>query len=636
MEQQHEHNFLRSESGTLLVFLGMVTVALFGLLALVIDGAVIASSQSQFRNTADFAVLAALKTYASNGDQANEARLAAAVERAAEITGVNVELIAQTGFIESTDGADELGSASEEEGGQLIPGKWHFSESDSSPEHCGTGADFVPCFEEIAPDQTANAFRLVVRLHNERSVRTFFARIMSYNSVDVKAVSTAALLPRVGVFVVDLSRAMTRTTHTSFGKKAEYAFAIKPTVVAPLAPYANQLHGNDQGVFDALDATRPVGDTNTAVHYESDYTQVVDVGNLTGNAQFTNQRFVVDTVTKPEPLTSVLSGVHRVMSAVAGRNVSGDKLGFIGFDKEVLDIRKLNLSEPANAEFQAFVDATDTTIPLNQYEKFLFPRKFDAAANEIISNLRVALEAAYVMIEADQPPDLVERFVMLVTDGLSGCPEAKEGAATPCEESQEYIEEAITEIKSFLKENFKTEEIALHIVLANPKVAPHTLARSAGDGEGCMTDGNVRDADGGEFTSIDDSWAVSPVNWADPAHPIYYPNTLYDEASDLNGLWGPVRPCCRGDNGGGSPEGDCKNVVEDLNNVCATEPEAGKTINSSPGFATFLGGEGNWAKVPGVDDKGRLFCDPAERDEKEQIEDYFNALIKNPPIVLVR
>ena len=86
---------------------------------------------------------------------------------------------------------------------------------------------------------------------------------------------------------------------------------------------------------------------------------------------WTDQTYLVDSVNQPEPLNSILRGIHTALEEFETRSVRGDEVGVVAFDDNILASRSTSktvggveyaamvppqLSDP---EFRAMYEATD-------------------------------------------------------------------------------------------------------------------------------------------------------------------------------------------------------------------------------------------------------------------------------------
>lgn len=640
-------NFRESQKesrGAVLILLVISLTALLGLVALAIDVSIYFSQHSKLERTAEQAALAALEKYldilsTSTDPDPNQDALNHALVRAEDITGLNLESHITAHIRKNpTSSLSDLQHNADGANGTFSAGTWYFDWPDSATPACdgGNPNPFKPCFETlpIGSDRRANAIKVTLHPNQASPLSHIFGRVFKSEKkeFDLPTVSaTASLVPRRGVFLIDLSRSIVRDTHEregdTDGSDAEYAYYVDPDQLGACDPdnaWKSSLHPADQDTFDyMLPDDRHLQFT------------CFDIG---GGV---DESFGVDMTIPPQPLTGVLDAIHTAFDIFRERAVPSDKVGLIGFDDELLDQRKMPLTEAfsaTNETFNNFLIATDTSEPFSsRKDYFLFPRyyggNFSGGGNRMpaMTDIRLALGEARNMLHAEDFFAHADNFIVLISDGMSNCTMNPPGPyscyfsnSSPATIglSEAYIEQSLLEL-SMEADELRRANIRLHVFLIGDHVAPHSLLR--GGSNGCMTDLEAQyhgdppgsdpldfvDPSGGTLDSTDDT-------------PYFHPNRLYDYVEYVGGLWNPIVDCCRDAGGNCLPD-----VSPELENACNAVAD-GALVTCCATAGAPCQQICNW-----VDNQGRLLCDPFNRPKTQQVIDAIERIMKNNPFILV-
>lgn len=648
LKNSKEEFAFRGEVGAVIPLVAVLLGVILASVALAIDLSIFSSQHEKYKRVAEQASLAALEEYlqAIGRDKKTEVQaLDAAIGRAEEISGINLELHFSTAFRkDSTKPLAEL-DVSGGPNGTVVPGNWYFEDTDDDP--CDVDGTFKPCFEQVAADERATALRVELSVAEGSPLKVLFSYVVQSVHRTFTVKSTATMIPRRGVFLLDLSRSITRDTHLAEDhptidqiKAAEYAFYVEPgaTCSSDFWKWWDAVEARDKITFDNLDpfcfsggwgwggSTSSCFD-DPRVHYRLDYRcfEQPDSGEFYG----------IDIKGRPEPLSSVLDGIHTALQEFEARSVQSDLVGLLAFDDEILEERQLAIGVPdsvTNPEFAEFLSATDTSLDITQrLDHYLFPRFFggktltiETADDGVISepspamtDLRMALEEARDMITDESGWEFSDNFVVLFTDGLSNCPGTPfTGQRWPCSDEDEYVLKAVPELDAVVND-YREKGIAIHIFLTGDNVGPHLLLRKVGDGAGsvggCMTDDAARANPGTPIVMVDHAGG----SYESP--PFYFPNRLYEAAVNTGGLWSPNVNCCQAD-------GICADINSTLDDACDADPGSSSAVITSVTQPTIS----DW-----VDTKGRLGCNAKGKTKSEQVADGIRRIMDKNPFLLV-
>lgn len=694
-----------NQEGAILILLAILSVALILLVGLAIDTGIVSSAKSNRHYATEMAVLAALEAYIAKDPLCADCtdNLSAAVQRAQELIGDNVELMGVGNFLEkplySASQSEVAGSSMSSSGGgangSVYPGTWFSAEPSGG---CATYSDpddqSCPCPGKVwqgncfsinnSPQDRANAIKIELKLRDDSKLKTLFSRVGGgIESLNFTTTATASIVPRHGLFMVDLSGSVQRDTHrinfTTLSDAGEYAYRGSGATVdckdSLLSPWSREW---DKYMYDGLVPGRGA-DISSTKHYKDDYLDGITTGNchtvFTGASVYdalpdttdkgsgaslsyeqSQEVYLLDNTTEPQPLTNILAGIHTAMEIFEQRAIPKDAFGFIGFDDDVLAQRVLaydaarqtvDLVEPDSdtvPAFKAFLDATDIANINNKadFDYFLFPRRrgryYTGGANigpktDLYRALRVANRA--FNMERDQAGldrMAVSGFLALFTDGFPVC--KKTGGSICRTDDVNYFRLAMNAANEEFNK-LRDARVVVHVFLFGNRGGPHALLRKGNNG--CMTDEEAREV-GEDFVRIGPNNQLGDQgNYTSSANaggaPFFGANQLYNNAAlNTGGMWVPIRPCCRRD-----ADGSCLSIEADLNDLCANVGGAlGELVTEdNSGVDEFLAGLGNQSS-PSYFDWGRLLCDPTGRDENAQIQFAIASILNNNPIILVQ
>ncbi|MCC6219750.1 MAG: Tad domain-containing protein [Deltaproteobacteria bacterium] len=687
------------ERGIFLPLLALISTVIIVLAALAIDSGLVNSSKAQHQHSADSAVLAAMEAYISSKDTYGEfdgqepdyqQRLVDATERAKDILGRNVSLMFSRHFLEHTLTEypqnniqalqSDVSRNSGAENGKIIPGVWHFSEPQggcaaySAPSYvysesvlpscpCPSNKWAGACFQEIAIDKSnrANALRLELQLRDDSKLRTIFGAIANRDTFNYSVTATAALVPRHGLFLADVSSSVISDTHLRpdrlwpdrLNLSGEYNYLASDNTCSALAgaPYADAL------LYGELDAVRPATLPIYAKRHYRFRSDGVTLEHACRSAKgsttlagqnIPSRTFLFEQVVPPQPLTDILDGIHSAMLLFSQRRVAGDLFGLAGFDDDILNVRTLNIGEPVpdlqwtstsctqGGEFCEFYKATDASNIDNKIDKLLFPRKDGLHGTSdrprVFTDLPYALQAGKTMLANAKATfgaeSAVESFIVIFTDGITMCRYDETSTATRyCRTESSVFRDSTYEVFD-IAQQLAQSKTAVHFVLFGERVRPHTLLRKY-DNKRCMREEEARELNYSmvkpRFAGVDDN-------------PFWAPNIFYDYAAvPTGGSWIPVRPCCR------NAKGQCANVTTLLDQKCGASSVSNFDVIAKDPFDYFVDANGDGINDDGKYDDfykdqfrtGRLLCDPEGRSERTQIMSAIGKIIEENPIILV-
>ncbi len=412
-------------------------------------------------------------------------------------------------------------------------------------------------------------------------------------------------------------------------------------------------------------------------HYKYDY-QCFDLSYKEGENPV-NESYIVDSYqgnviwpspdttaayNGPEPLTSVLDGIHYALDIYNNRKVNGDQLALIGFDRRTdIDIRRLpnytpggatpipSLIDRKNPLFQTITNLTDITknntdvIETSTGRKkaaFMFFPRVDA-----LSDLPGAFETAFKFLIAAPNSDSAQNNVIVFSDGLSNCvnnvPTSGDGNET-CGTSKfdfSNMEPSIDQAIEVIKEAYVPNKIKLNFFLYGDITQPHSVVRkSPTNPNQCITDEEYKRDTSLSMVNLDnpegDSRTASDVlkdavRKENAINSYFYPNKLANAVQMSKGVWAPLRPACNFSDYGITP--DTGRAIEDgwlqeqLDQACADLPSNG-VLTNYPNNSPPAG------RPPIVDAKGRLTCDPLGKNIQEQIQLQMDKIFKDPYILV--
>jgi len=354
-----------SERGAVLLITMAIVAVFFVVMLYGIELSSILSSAGQQQYNARFVTLAALEEYYDTDCESPEDtsvchsdRMKAALDRARDIAGYNVTLKSSRGDAASIA---EVGQVT------LESGRWYSTDDNSGA--CESINKDYPCF--VPGDEDINSFNLKGQIYQPAFFMAKTATLVDAlpeGSFDVNVV--ASVIPRHGCFLVDISGSTQRGAHLL---QSNRDFA--PKILRTQFAYYLKEDGNavpDGSSHEKLwpellaQGPRPVGvATDYRRHYFDDYElkQTLGDGDYSSSDSYAKHhpspskyganrksgRYRIDffrdeTHLGPEPLTTILSGLHEAVSLFENRAVAGDKACIIFYDNELVWTRVLNLT----------------------------------------------------------------------------------------------------------------------------------------------------------------------------------------------------------------------------------------------------------------------------------------------------
>ncbi len=684
----------------------MVAMLLFVLIlftALAIDTTMLASSKSKQRHIAQYMALAAVKAFGTTpGD--NTAKLQAALDRAREFADDNT-FISQAFMIPEPKsiGTNRAVSPAATHG-LLVPGIWYFQ---PQPALCAANLDprlrpcpcasppsvKTPCFRPLNFDlpseatEVPNAVSVQIWTSATSPVRTIFARVQGLDNYTLGGQATAAITPRHGIFLLDLSRsahaenylpfetAANPPANPNYNDAAEFAYRLTgvsgggactvgtnpcapPGVCVPGAPAPYPPPNGctiPGGVIETLfqieyneflrncrQAPPPLRPPER--HYKTDYSCYPI--SYTDDGTPRNDDYLIDgyrgdttagTFRGPEPLSTMLDGLHYALERVQTASVPGDLMGVIGFDMSAkINIRQMNPSPSTDARYSGFLTASNMTLQspadlANRFQNYgLFTRM------ESQANFPEALREARAKLRAANNSESAENFVVMMSDGLTSCYRNR-----TCGPDEKHFLNSQAEAMDILEHDYVGDRTRFHFILLGNEVGPHTILTTKEENgvRTCMTEEQA-DLNNPPLNFVNASVPPGATS-ADPS-PRWYalangttvstnlkyfaPNGFYRSVKATQGLWFPIRQCCRSTAGAAC---DAPSVVQGaLQTACQ---------NTAPGI---LGGTTN-QPIPAIaspytDGEGRLLCDSEGRDRTTQIHEAVDKIFVRSPYTLVQ
>lgn len=679
-----------SERGAILVLIEILLVGILLMVGLALDTAVVTTSKSEQRQSAEQVALESLHTYHSTAGPWN-AKLQAAKSRAESIAGVNFFI--GKPFLEDPSETSALAVGSPNgQNGAIYPGMWYFRPPAICPSTASgcpcnsTGTYTGPCFEEYTAAEYAtrepNSFRVVLKFSNTSRYKTVFMHLKGADTVMLSSEATAALIPRHGVFLIDLSRSSHSDTHMPYESASgaqrpikyagESAFKVNSSCqpVLPNTPngcmtqnVCSILGGSYPGLYDAMWNTNsglygmlatpparltipPGMPVDIRKHYRSDY-QCYLVSYTDDRTGPETDNYLVDADTHavstaaypgepvtgyqgPEPLVSMLDGVNYALTELEKNKVPGDYMGAIGIDRSA-SIRErtfamsppdLNAATPYGELVYLSDIATQSSASIqDRYQgHFFFPR-LNASLN-----FPEALERARDMLRNTPDANNAENFIVLMSDGITNC---NGNRLCDSPDSEQAFSDSFIETENYVDQNLVPDSIKLHFILLGDNVGPHTLVyKSNRYSDRCMVDTEARTDPSGAIDFVESVTGNAPfMNAMRYAAGQYYfgPNKFYRLVRKTDGVWGPVRRACQyGVNLSPALNSTCKNASAN------SSPPFSKITSSNPSLPRDSSGN------PVADGYGRLMCDIAGRSRREQIREYMGEILSRTPYTVVR
>lgn len=619
-----------------MVFVAASLVVLVMFLAYVVDINAVLLARERAQQFARFAALAAIegyfsKTCTTNDIQCYQSRLNTALSSASDVGSANRLFNAK----DSSDGSMQLALSTTSgdtcsDGrckAKLIPGRW--IAVDTNQECNGN----PPCFVENIPGSTsANAFKVIGAYKG--GITGFFSRaFFGQEFLTFSASAVATVVPRRGMFLVDISPSATFETHpdpahTKSGEPASaYAFQL------------NQFNPTwHDSVWGALAISRPAGAVNHRVHYKDDFVSVspyldddfgtqqgwegrslralhpdpspgsvYSVGD-SGAPQYTLDAFRGGTYKGPEPLQTILTGIQGVVAQFKNRAVSGDKAGVIFYDDKFIWPRIIKPTSdfdyvlhlldntPDGSEFREYPNQNSPF--LNAAKFWLFPR-----LGAYTNSQGAVMEAVKQLYDdqQSQPGLVTSDFLVMIGDGQSNCyPLDSDGHVVSdyaiggptihyfnCNNTYSGYYYSRLALRAYIRAKVVPKKIPIHVILVGKDSGPNTVDRAKPGitPPQCYTDAELRSLNLPELYAVQGSGPQPPeTGWGNDSmdqdwwnaftnqnqSPFYQASKdMYQIANLTGGIWAPLRD--QTDAGGDCENSACSNgQVRTIDPQCRT------------------------------------------------------------------
>ena len=733
-----------TNQGAVIPLVLVMLVTIFAFLALVIDVSFLTGTTVEYKRIADSIALQALKEYqelnytgncttACSVDTSNCGscsscpslkRLCEAMKSAATVGDENLAVAFSESRLEnkSSDYSQYIVASENADNNSLAtisPGVWYFEHDNNDitiPSSCYTNpsnksdSTFKPCFREVSIAEAASgaeitAFQVKVGTPVNNQLRTILSNIMYNKSASINAEATAAIVPRRAVFVVDNTISAVTESHPfesndPLGERILYAYSSTSSDCSTF--YRPPEESDPIGSLNLFWLFKLPDSSLTGQPDKTDYqvgrgsftsncfrVPYTSAGNIDGGAS-REMWHRVDVINRPEPLGDILLSVNNGLSAFAERGVGGDRIGFIGFDNEMIEVRATRDEGTGNpfgmvrpiiggsGEFNTFLRATSPEygdengngVPFENWDAFtsryLFPRYWsDSSAGgqrqTANTNIPDALEKARAMLNNEEGFRASDNFVVLFSDGQSNCRGGREASPTTdsCGEGNQDFRNSWRDFK--INENvlqrYIDNEIAIHSVIVGENSRPHHKLFSAkgsacsfGSEECCMDQETFQQRKRRGIIPADTTWvgldsgrtfdSPYPDTTSPASFPNYAPNVWQYASEATNGLWLPVRRPCS--DFVRSSIGDPVNAAKLAINAICDRGDANDLVSWNSGFVTrfilrgvFQGPDSN-IRDNVLDDQGRLLCDPESLSVEEQITNAIQEkILKVSPFILV-
>lgn len=346
-----------SERGVILPLTALAIVVLFLFVGLAIDLGLYSVELSSRERTVEQIALGALRRYVSLRMAAmpvdSQIAYNAALDHANALAQFNIQPLATTYLRPGVD--SDLWTVSDYTASnttsRLIPGQWlqdtPANQSDRSGYCSTTPVAGKGCFKPITdnpllPDEPINAFYVAYRTPPTMVLQILFnAGLLPQYQSAVSAEAYATLVPRQGVFIIDVSRSVVDDTHfeapVGATPAAEYGYGLDPAAGASCAdgaqpaPDGSQIDPSVQASFLNLPLGPRGGSDPDTLHYKTDY-QCFDAP-VNASAPYPPEpRYAIDMQTNPQPLTGILAAVNQALTVFVRRGVSDDRVSIMGID----------------------------------------------------------------------------------------------------------------------------------------------------------------------------------------------------------------------------------------------------------------------------------------------------------------
>ncbi len=483
--------------------------------------------------------------------------------------------------------------------GEITPGRWWFSSPNAgcpaTPSTnncpCNGSTDTSPCFQPntTGVETEATAFQVAIRSHTSNPIFGVFSKAAgTREQFQIENLARAALVPRQVVFAIDLSNSIAFETHRAPGLGADFQSATPPMTTVAYAlnnascpvnvlgakgtlgspdvvlhdPNYNWYgHPNPAAVQPPVPPNRPANPPSSPFaryfkdrHYKDDYVCRELDFDLDGNSDGTylveensigTADICVDVACSatekyrgPEPLSTILAGIHQSLLDMEKLAVPGDQIMLIGFDENIVDARKIGFTSAKITAPQFTLAKNITNVDMVSTLAIRHQRAFFPVYPGYTDIPQVLLDS---MKELGGLPSVGDAWIAIFTDGLGTCAHFQGGSpdfagetfltgsaptfnfanpTKPCldpitdsdvagftnlAEFQNYLNlKSMAEASTIaggtpldIPSGFRTlaeSGISVHTFLFGDFVQPHTLVRKSPNG-GCYTDAGARAAD---------------------------------------------------------------------------------------------------------------------------------------------
>ncbi|MCB0324917.1 MAG: hypothetical protein KDD69_15145 [Bdellovibrionales bacterium] len=389
-----------NDSGVVLLLLSIFLVAIVSFLALLIDGARMATASTEKRMTAEAAVTAALEAYRNHDPVATTAegiyleRLGVAIDRAEEVIALRTNALMTSrhndqidaSANELKDGTGALSGRGSDVAGVITAGRWFESEPD---EGCSGYADTTsscpcpgaawqgPCFlPNTASATDLTAFDLTLRSKDDDGLPLLLKPVMDKMlglagsaTAEISERARATLHARVGLYGIDLSRSIAFDSHadwnhlacnqawTNLGSATNYVYRLDNSDPSSrcngstVNPCTADVALADRCTEAAAMAQN--GGCKFSNHHQFLYYYNLPAGPPADPSapraphehyrsdfacfEIGGSDYLIDVVTQPQPLSDILTGLNTAITEIETRTVPGDRIGIFGFNGAVIE-----------------------------------------------------------------------------------------------------------------------------------------------------------------------------------------------------------------------------------------------------------------------------------------------------------
>lgn len=584
------------EKGAVLVMIAILSVAILLFAALAIDLAALAASSQQASHSAKYAALTALDAYMrKQGDQAT--KLTAALDAANAIGEMNLALLQpQSSILKESVNARKAG------GPFLIPGRFYSQAPPACDAHTVCGGDIdVPCFVPLSdinhdcdrtPNVGPNAFQVIGEY--AQGLRKVFSGVISSKPMALSVNEVAALVPRRGCFIIDISNSMVRDTHRgndSPPNASLYSFLltvdnpggeqnqhdvvwnamddsrVNPTALPVPEPsdprYVRRHYKSDYLVADILkDSDYFSGEFDK--HHPSPFEQVgltatlgeeqwMSYGRGNDSVKYRFDAYRDHTYSGPEPLSTVFDGVRRAIEIQKHRAVTGDQACIIFTDAVLFWPRVFNLT----SDFDYLLDHLDLRTPdalrepghvtLSHMASMVLMPGYGTS-----SNLRLGVVEALRQFNTSRSGDIPSvDFIVYAGDGIPNCTACLSNDdpncfPSGCGNNYYHYKQAVRELTDLALDGLFPAKISFSAIIYGAHVRPHTLNIASPTAPTvCLSDEESRKlgndiVDGGNC-SDDAECATAFYEMSDLKPFLPVNRDMYRLTRITGGVWAPIR-----------------------------------------------------------------------------------------------